>query len=219
MLLNDFPTPWCNRNVPPSPYGPEEYLSQAAEVCTEHSVQQLVKRLQIILFLSHKNPETDLKLLELQQQLSAWLHSREGRDTADRVGVHDDRTGIIYSYESSLMMTITPACFSLSICLPAGSHHYISGLWRRQLCNQQLESCDRWALLDWSLYKPVRTESIQIHVRLTTNSPFTSQSITHPRWGLSHTVHLFVVISGAAVAAVSPEGDQKKVNGASVVSR
>lgn len=69
----------------------EEYLTQAAEACAEQSLQQLVKRLQIILYLSHKNPETNLKLLELQQLLSAWLHSRKGQDTMDRVCVPNER--------------------------------------------------------------------------------------------------------------------------------
>ncbi|TWW60251.1 hypothetical protein D4764_05G0003410, partial [Takifugu flavidus] len=63
-----------------------EYLTQAAEACAQQHLQQLLKRLQIILLLSNKNPETNFKLLELQHQLSTWLHSRKGQDATARVG-------------------------------------------------------------------------------------------------------------------------------------
>ncbi|XP_056889972.1 protein shortage in chiasmata 1 ortholog isoform X2 [Takifugu flavidus] len=62
-----------------------EYLTQAAEACAQQHLQQLLKRLQIILLLSNKNPETNFKLLELQHQLSTWLHSRKGQDATARV--------------------------------------------------------------------------------------------------------------------------------------
>lgn len=68
----------------------EEYLTQAAETCAEQSLQQLVKRLQIILYLSNRSPETNHKLLQLQQLLSTWLHSRKGQDTMDKVCVHNE---------------------------------------------------------------------------------------------------------------------------------
>lgn len=65
----------------------EEYLTQAAEASAQQNLQQLLKRLQIIHFLSNKNPETNFKLLELQHQLSAWLLSRKDQDTTARVSV------------------------------------------------------------------------------------------------------------------------------------
>lgn len=72
----------------------KEYLTKAAEACAEQSLEQLVKRLQIILYLSHKNQESDLKLLELQQVLAAWLHSRKGQSTMEKVSVHNKRKTI-----------------------------------------------------------------------------------------------------------------------------
>ncbi|KAM7019117.1 protein shortage in chiasmata 1 ortholog [Tautogolabrus adspersus] len=62
-----------------------DYLTQAAEACAEQRLQQLVKRLQIILYLSHKNQEPDLKLLELQQLLAEWLQRRKGQKTTDKL--------------------------------------------------------------------------------------------------------------------------------------
>ncbi|XP_075324955.1 protein shortage in chiasmata 1 ortholog [Odontesthes bonariensis] len=62
-----------------------EYLTKAAEVCAEQSVKQLLKRLQIILYLSHKKQESNLKLLELQRLLAEWLHSRNEPNTTERI--------------------------------------------------------------------------------------------------------------------------------------
>lgn len=75
-----------------------EYLTQATEGCTEQSLQQLVKRLQIILYLSNKNPETNLKLVELQHLLSEWLRTREGQEAMDRVGVRSQRKTIVFNW-------------------------------------------------------------------------------------------------------------------------
>lgn len=66
----------------------EEYLKQAAEASTEPSLKQLLRRLQIILDLSHKNLESNLKLQQLQQLLAAWLHSRKEQDTVDKVSLN-----------------------------------------------------------------------------------------------------------------------------------
>lgn len=63
----------------------------AAEACSEPGLQQLVKRLQIILFLSHNNQEPDLKLQELQQLLAARLHSMTGQNNLEKVSVHNNR--------------------------------------------------------------------------------------------------------------------------------
>ncbi|XP_065818117.1 protein shortage in chiasmata 1 ortholog [Labrus bergylta] len=62
-----------------------DYLTQAAEACAEQRLQQLVKRLQIILYLSHKNQEPDLKLLELQQLLAEWQQGRKGQKSTDKL--------------------------------------------------------------------------------------------------------------------------------------
>ncbi|XP_037535958.1 protein shortage in chiasmata 1 ortholog [Nematolebias whitei] len=62
-----------------------EYLTEAAEVCAEQSLKQLLKRLQIILFLSHRKQEADFKLLELQQLLADWLLNVKGNNSAEKI--------------------------------------------------------------------------------------------------------------------------------------
>ncbi|XP_029960144.1 protein shortage in chiasmata 1 ortholog [Salarias fasciatus] len=52
-----------------------EYLSRAVKACAEESVQQLLKRLQTILYLSQMNQEPNFKLQELQRLLAERLHS------------------------------------------------------------------------------------------------------------------------------------------------
>ncbi|XP_078808483.1 protein shortage in chiasmata 1 ortholog isoform X4 [Oryzias latipes] len=52
------------------------YLSKAAESCADQSLKQLLRKLHVILLLAQKNQESNNKLLELQQLLAAWLHSR-----------------------------------------------------------------------------------------------------------------------------------------------
>ncbi|KAG8011879.1 protein C9orf84 [Nibea albiflora] len=61
------------------------YLIQAAKVCAEQNLEQLVKRLRLILYLSDKNQECNFKVLELQQLLAAWLHSKKGKDTTEKI--------------------------------------------------------------------------------------------------------------------------------------
>ncbi|XP_053181467.1 protein shortage in chiasmata 1 ortholog [Scomber japonicus] len=62
-----------------------EYLTKAAEACAEQSLKQLVKRLQIILYLSHRDQESPHKLLELHQLLAAWLQGRKGQNNRDKI--------------------------------------------------------------------------------------------------------------------------------------
>ncbi|CAK6959730.1 protein shortage in chiasmata 1 ortholog [Scomber scombrus] len=62
-----------------------EYLTKAAEACAEQSLEQLVKRLQIILYLSHRDQESSPKLLELHQLLAAWLQGRKGQNNTDKI--------------------------------------------------------------------------------------------------------------------------------------
>lgn len=51
----------------------------------EERLNQLLKRLEIILYLSHKKQETNSKLLELQQLLTTWIHNRTGNNFTDKV--------------------------------------------------------------------------------------------------------------------------------------
>ncbi|XP_056233081.1 protein shortage in chiasmata 1 ortholog isoform X2 [Seriola aureovittata] len=93
-----------------------EYLTKAAEVCAEQSLEQLVKRLKIILFLSHKNQESNLKLHELQQLLAAWLHSKKGQKNMEKVlviiSVDSDvnRSIIINSLSQVAGSAVTAVC-------------------------------------------------------------------------------------------------------------
>ncbi|XP_072242952.1 protein shortage in chiasmata 1 ortholog [Leuresthes tenuis] len=90
-----------------------EYLTKAAEVCAEQSVKQLLKRLQIILYLSHQKQESNLKLLELQRLLAEWLHSRNEPNTIKRILVmlsvdsDDSRSMIINSLSQVPGVTAT----------------------------------------------------------------------------------------------------------------
>ncbi|XP_041854382.1 protein shortage in chiasmata 1 ortholog isoform X2 [Melanotaenia boesemani] len=62
-----------------------EYLTKAAEACAEQSLKQLLKKMQIIFYLSHKKQESSPKLLELQQLLAEWLASREGGRNSKKI--------------------------------------------------------------------------------------------------------------------------------------
>ncbi|XP_047236177.1 protein shortage in chiasmata 1 ortholog isoform X3 [Girardinichthys multiradiatus] len=93
-----------------------EYLTKAAETCVDHSLMQLLKRQQIILFLRHKKEDSNFKLLELQQRLAEWLESRKGSDTTGKVLVILS----VESYETSSMIVsnlskVTGAAVS-SVC-------------------------------------------------------------------------------------------------------
>ena len=65
----------------------EVYLTKTAEARAEQSLKELLKKLEIILHLSKKNPESNLKLLELQRFLSERLCSRKGQ-AAEKVNVY-----------------------------------------------------------------------------------------------------------------------------------
>uniref|UniRef100_A0AAQ5WVV6 Protein shortage in chiasmata 1 ortholog n=1 Tax=Amphiprion ocellaris TaxID=80972 RepID=A0AAQ5WVV6_AMPOC len=91
-----------------------EYLTKAAEACAEESLQQLLKKLQIILYISHKNQEPNLKLLELQQLITEWIHSRTGQIT-DKILViksvdSDDSRSIISSLNQVTGAAVTAVC-------------------------------------------------------------------------------------------------------------
>lgn len=89
----------------------KEYLTKAAEVCAERSLEQLVKRLQILLYLSHKNQECNLKLLELQQLLAAWLHGRTGQNTVEKVSLTSIRPVSVFICETLALILV-----DLSFC-------------------------------------------------------------------------------------------------------
>ncbi|XP_056134719.1 protein shortage in chiasmata 1 ortholog [Lampris incognitus] len=55
-----------------------EYLARAADTCVGQSLELLVRRLQILLYISQKSQEPDPKLLELQDQLVTWQQTKEG---------------------------------------------------------------------------------------------------------------------------------------------
>nr|XP_046241409.1 protein shortage in chiasmata 1 ortholog isoform X3 [Scatophagus argus] len=93
-----------------------EYLTQAAEACAEPRLKQLMKRLQIILYLSHKNPESNFKLLKLQQLLATWMHSRKEQGTMKKILVivsvdcDDSRSEIINTLSQVTGATVTTVC-------------------------------------------------------------------------------------------------------------
>ncbi|XP_029915556.1 protein shortage in chiasmata 1 ortholog [Myripristis murdjan] len=60
-------------------------VAYLAKSCAGQSLQQLVRRLQILLYLSQRNQEPNVKLLELQDQLATWLHSRRQQNMMDKV--------------------------------------------------------------------------------------------------------------------------------------
>nr|XP_023835064.1 uncharacterized protein C9orf84 homolog [Salvelinus alpinus] len=53
-----------------------EYLSKATEACAGQSLDKLVRKLEIVLYLSQKNQEPNPKILELQEQLTTWVQSK-----------------------------------------------------------------------------------------------------------------------------------------------
>ncbi|XP_028269790.1 protein shortage in chiasmata 1 ortholog [Parambassis ranga] len=91
-----------------------EYLTKAAEA--DQSLGQLLKRLQIILYLSEKNQESNFKLLELQQLLTEWLHNRKGQETVERILLilsvisDDSRSDIINSLNQVTGAAVTAVC-------------------------------------------------------------------------------------------------------------
>uniref|UniRef100_UPI003AB0A4C6 protein shortage in chiasmata 1 ortholog n=1 Tax=Centroberyx gerrardi TaxID=166262 RepID=UPI003AB0A4C6 len=92
-----------------------EYLARAAEACAGQSLEQLVRRLRILLFLGHRNQEANLKLLQLQDQLAAWLHSRKGHNTMDKVLVitvdsDDSRTTLTKGLSQVTGAAVTAVC-------------------------------------------------------------------------------------------------------------
>ncbi|XP_030218995.1 protein shortage in chiasmata 1 ortholog-like [Gadus morhua] len=77
-----------------------EYLTQAAIACSGQRLEQLVKRLQVVVYLSHRNQEPNPKLLELQEQLLSWLQSRHSSS---------DKVLILTTVDSDTTATIVQA--------------------------------------------------------------------------------------------------------------
>ncbi|XP_068189791.1 protein shortage in chiasmata 1 ortholog [Antennarius striatus] len=91
-----------------------EYITQAAEAQAELRLERLMKRLQIIFYVSQKEPESNFKLLELQQLLAAWLQSRKGPGTTEMILVLisidcDDSRSIIINSLNHLTGTAATA--------------------------------------------------------------------------------------------------------------
>ncbi|XP_068460526.1 protein shortage in chiasmata 1 ortholog isoform X2 [Clinocottus analis] len=93
-----------------------EYLTTAAEGCAEQILEQLLKRLKVVLYLSHKNQESNLKLLELQKMLASWLHGRTGQNSSEKILViisvdsDDIRSLIISSLSYVAGAAVTAVC-------------------------------------------------------------------------------------------------------------
>ncbi|KAM9391431.1 protein shortage in chiasmata 1 ortholog [Pholidichthys leucotaenia] len=62
-----------------------EYLMKAAEACADQSLEQLLKRLHIILYLSCKNQESNFKLQKLQELGAEWLSIKKGGGAKEKV--------------------------------------------------------------------------------------------------------------------------------------
>uniref|UniRef100_A0A1A8MBW4 A kinase (PRKA) anchor protein (Gravin) 12b n=2 Tax=Nothobranchius pienaari TaxID=704102 RepID=A0A1A8MBW4_9TELE len=110
--MNDAPSPVSGVFV----YGGllmKASLTKAAEVCSEQRLKQLLKRMQILLI--QEKQESNFKLLELQQLLADWLHTREGK-TAEKILVvlsvdsDDSRSRIIND-----LSQVTAVCSEKSI--------------------------------------------------------------------------------------------------------
>ncbi|XP_061836348.1 protein shortage in chiasmata 1 ortholog isoform X1 [Nerophis lumbriciformis] len=83
-----------------------EYLSKAVETSADPSLAQLLRKLQIILYLSRRNGEANLKLLELQQLMSVQLRNA-GDTQKDKIlviiSLHcEDSTSAIIQHLSQL---------------------------------------------------------------------------------------------------------------------
>ncbi|XP_055367768.1 protein shortage in chiasmata 1 ortholog isoform X2 [Betta splendens] len=91
-----------------------EYLEKVDQSCAEESLEQLVKKLKIILFLSLNDQESNLKLQELQKLLAAWLHSRKGQDHIEKIlvitSVDSDNRPIINSLSQVPDAAVTAVC-------------------------------------------------------------------------------------------------------------
>ncbi|KAK6306615.1 hypothetical protein J4Q44_G00235400 [Coregonus suidteri] len=53
-----------------------EYLSKATEACAGQNLDRLVRKLEIVLYLSQKKQEHNPKILALQEQLTTWVQSK-----------------------------------------------------------------------------------------------------------------------------------------------
>nr|XP_054586191.1 protein shortage in chiasmata 1 ortholog isoform X2 [Nothobranchius furzeri] len=88
-------------------------LTKAAEVCSEQRLKQLLKRMQILLI--QEKQESNFKLLELQQLLADWLHTRTGK-TAEKILVvlsvdsDDSRSRIISDLSQVTGAAVTSLC-------------------------------------------------------------------------------------------------------------
>ena len=66
-----------------------DFLSRASEACVgQDQVQglgQLGRRLRVLLFLSQRNQEPNPKILEMQEQVTAWFQNGQSHNQASKV--------------------------------------------------------------------------------------------------------------------------------------
>lgn len=58
-----------------------DYLTQVRSSCDVTSLDELMKKFEVLQYLSQKRPEPDPKLLELQDQMSTWMNSNMNPNT------------------------------------------------------------------------------------------------------------------------------------------
>ncbi|XP_067263701.1 protein shortage in chiasmata 1 ortholog [Chanodichthys erythropterus] len=58
-----------------------EYLAQAKDSCTLSCLNELLRKFEVLQYLSQKRQESNPKLLELQEQINTWLNSHTNHNT------------------------------------------------------------------------------------------------------------------------------------------
>ncbi|XP_077097802.1 protein shortage in chiasmata 1 ortholog isoform X2 [Siphateles boraxobius] len=58
-----------------------EYLAQAKESCTLSCLDELLRKFEVLQYLSQKRQESNPKLLELQEQINTWMNSHANHNT------------------------------------------------------------------------------------------------------------------------------------------
>nr|XP_055054356.1 T-cell acute lymphocytic leukemia protein 2 isoform X2 [Misgurnus anguillicaudatus] len=58
-----------------------DYLARVKTSCALNCLDELMKKFEVLLYLSRKRPEPDPKLLELQDQISTWMNSHLDHNT------------------------------------------------------------------------------------------------------------------------------------------
>lgn len=61
-----------------------EYLAQAKDSCTLSCLNELLRKFEVLQYLSQKRQESNPKLLELQEQINTWMNSHANHNTRVR---------------------------------------------------------------------------------------------------------------------------------------